>query len=129
MTNLSSIKYRYLAGLILILFISCDKELSGFGNYAIGINNFSIGDCKLEVFVDGKLTEQVKIKGQQEASYMGDCAALMKNENLQNVIVLKHIPEGAHHIELKDKDSNPKFETNIYIRSDACVTQNVTINL
>lgn len=114
-----------------MFFWGCDKENVNreFGQYAVAVSYLGDDFLRLRFIIDGKECGNFVPVPKVNPSYVEDCSALRKPDNLTNVFVLKKIPIGRHELEIKTENGALVKKLEFEMINKECVFQNLEIEL
>jgi hypothetical protein len=106
-----------------ILFISCEEEGSGSGNYIIGVSNSTSKNYSISVTLDGVNQGSFIVKATQQGNYSSLCGDLVHAATLDNVLILNYVSSGDHTLVLKDSSTGFVFITDKFKMKGDCISQ------
>lgn len=128
---MKTFKRFFLLCSIPLLFIGCNKEKDGTGNYIISVRNYTTTQYYVTAKLDGVSQGSFFIEAQYSPSWSvtSPCDDLIEAANMNNVRIFTLIPNGDHKLELIDNsDNNVLFSLDFSLKADECSHQPLIID-
>lgn len=104
----------------------CDKEMTGYGKYAIAFNSNKPTDTTVEIFLDGQSMGVFNVKS-------GDASGLDNGDDfdnahlLNNVFIIEKVAQGEHRIKFSYEDGVEQEVGKFFIQQDSRIVQTISL--
>jgi hypothetical protein len=110
------------------IIMSCEEDLSGYGNYIIKVSNFTDTNQNYLVYLDEQFQGQIFANARHSISG-SYCNNLIGAANADNVLVLTYVSSGNHTLKIVNSVSNTTATTlDFKMTNDGCVEQSLIID-